>query len=162
MTTRLPLVIVLTLLFATFAYAQQPAPSPSASPAPKPAMTRAQSQRTIIATEKKLWEAWKNKDAKPFRANLTADSILISDSGVSTKKDVVDQMANSGCDVKSYELTDFKVTFVNSSTAIVTYKSTQDATCGGQAIPPAVWSSSVYVMRGGKWLAASHQETTAK
>jgi uncharacterized protein DUF4440 len=71
-------------------------------------------------------------------------------------------MGNSGCEVKSYDLSEIKVTFVNSSTAIITYKSTQEGTCGGEALPASVWSSSVYVMRGGKWLAASHQETIAK
>jgi hypothetical protein len=83
MTTRLPLVIVLTLVFTSLAYAQEAAPSPS--PAPKPAMTRAQSERRIIATERKLWEAWKNRDIKPFKANLAADSIMIMDSGVANK-----------------------------------------------------------------------------
>jgi hypothetical protein len=34
--------------------------------------------------------------------------------------------------------------------------------CGGQQVPATVYSSSAYVLRGGKWLAASHQETTAK
>ena len=163
MTTRLPLVIVLTLVFAAFAHAQTTAsPSASPSPAPKPAMSRAQSQRAIIATEKKLWEAWKNKDMKPFRANLVADAVMISDGGVADKKTSVSAMESMSCDIKSYELSDIKVTFLNSSAAIVTYKAAQDATCGGQAIPPSIWASSVYVMRGGRWYAASHQETPAK
>ena len=164
MTTRLPLVIVLTLVFASFVHAQTSATaSPSPSPAPpKPAMSRAQSQRMIIATEKKLWEAWKNKDMKPFRANLAADAVMIGDSGVADKKASLTAMEGMACEVKSYELSDIKVTFLNSSTAIITYKSAQDATCAGQAVPPVVWSSSVYVMRGGRWFAASHQETTAK
>ena len=163
MTTRLPLVIVLTLVFASFAHAQTTATtSPSPSPSPKPAMSRAQSQRAIIATEKKLWEAWKNKDMKPFKANLSADAIMISNMGVADKKASLTAMEGEGCEVKSYELMDLKVTFLNSSTAILTYKSTQDATCGGEAVPPTVWSSSVYVMRGGRWYAASHQETVAK
>ena len=161
MTTRLPLVIVLTLVFASFAYAQTTA-TPSPSPSPKPAMSRAQSQRAIIATERKLWEAWKNKDMKPFKANLSADAIMISNSGVADKKTSLSAMEGEGCEVKTYELMDLKVTFLNSSTAILTYKSTQDATCGGEAVPPTVWSSSVYVMRGGRWYAASHQETVAK
>ena len=160
MTKRLPLVIVLILFLTSLAYAQEATPSPS--PAPKPAMTRAQSQRTIIATEKKLWEAWKNKDAKAFKSNLSADSIQIGESGVGTKNQIVEAMSNSDCEVKSYALSDIKVTFFNNSTALVTYKGTQDATCAGQAVPAAVWSSSLYVMRGGKWLAASRQETTAK
>ena len=163
MTTRLPLVIVLTLVFASFAHAQTTATaSPSPSPAPKPAMSRAQSQRAIIATERKLWEAWKNKDMKPFKANLSADAVMIGDSGVADKKTSLSAMEGMACEVKSYELMDLKVTFLNSSTAILTYKSTQDATCGGEAVPPTVWSSSVYVMRGGRWYAASHQETVAK
>ena len=163
MTTRLPLVIVLALVFATFAHAQTTATtSPSPSPSPKPAMSRAQSQRAIIATERKLWEAWKNKDMKPFKANLSADAIMIGDTGVADKKTSLSAMEGMVCEVKSYELMDLKVTFLSSSTAILTYKSTQDATCGGQAVPPTVWSSSVYVMRGGRWYAASHQETPAK
>ncbi|HEX7774807.1 MAG TPA: nuclear transport factor 2 family protein [Pyrinomonadaceae bacterium] len=146
MTTRLPLVIVLTLVFASFVHAQ----------------TRAQSQRTIIETEKKLWEAWKNKDMKPFRATLTADAIMIGDGGVADKEASLSAMEGTPCDVKTYELSDIKVRFLNNSTAILTYKSTQDATCGSEAVPPASWSSSVYVLRGGRWYAASHQETTAK
>jgi hypothetical protein len=160
MTKRLPLVIVLILFLTTFAYAQDATPSPS--PAPKPAMSRAQSQRMIIATEKKLWEAWKNKDFKPFRANLSADSIMISDMGVANKTEAVKAMEGMPCEVKSYELSDIKVTFLNSSAALITYKGTQDATCGGTQVPAAVWASSAYVMRGGKWLAASHQETPVK
>ena len=163
MTTRLPLVILLTLVFASFVHAQTtPTASPSPSPAPKPAMSRAQSQRTIIATEKKLWEAWKNKDMKVFKANLSADSIMVGDSGVADKTAAIKALDGTTCEVASYELSDIKVTFLNSSTAIITYKSAQDATCGGEKIPPTVWASSVYVMRGGRWYAASHQETPAK
>jgi hypothetical protein len=161
MTTRLPLVIVLTLVFASFVHAQTTATA-SPSPSPKPGMSRAQSQRMIIATEKKLWEAWKNKDMKPFRANISADAVMIGDGGVADKKTSLSAMEGMACDVKSYELSDIKVTFLNNSTAIMTYKSAQDATCAGQPVPPSVWSSSVYVLRGGRWYAASHQETTAK
>src|SRR6185369_2960320 len=130
MTKRLPLVIVLTLFLTSLAYAQDATPSPS--PAPKPGMSRAQSQRAIIATERKLWEAWKNKDMKAFRSNLSADAIMIGDSGVADKKTAVSAMEGMACEVTSYELSDIKVTFLNSSTAIITYKSAQDATCGGE------------------------------
>ena len=160
MTARLPLVIVLMLVFTSLAYAQEASPSPS--PAPKPGMSRAQSQRVIIATERKLWEAWKNKDIKPFKANLAADAIMIGDMGIADKATAVKDLESMACDVKSYELSDLKVTFFNSSAALLTYKATQDATCGGTQTPPAIWASSAYVMRGGRWLAASHQETVAK
>ena len=115
-----------------------------------------------IAIEKNLWEAWKNKDMKPFRANLADDAVMIGDGGVADKKTSLSAMEGMACEVKTYELSDLKVTFLNNSAAILTYKSTQDATCAGQAVPPTVWSSSVYVMRGGRWYAVAHQETTAK
>ena len=157
---RLPLVVLLTLVLTSLAYAQEATPSPS--PAPKPAMSRAQSQRNIIATEKKLWEAWKTKDLKPFKANLSADSIMVSESGVADKTTAIKGLESMACEVKSYELSDIKVMFLNNSAALLTYKATQDATCAGEQVPAAVWATSAYVMRGGKWLAASHQETPVK
>ena len=159
MKVRVILAIVLTFVFTSIVRSQEPTASPS--PAPKPAMSRAQSQKTIIATERKLWEAWKNKNINPFKATLSADSVMIGDTGVANKTEALKAM-ETPCEVKSYELSDLKVTFLNSSVAILTYKSTQDATCGGTQVPATVWSSSTYVMRGGKWLAASHQETPAK
>lgn len=160
MNRKMHLVPGLILFFASSAFAQEPTPVPS--PAPKPAMTRSQSQKVIIATEKKLWEAWKNADLKPFKAYLSADSVMIGDSGVANKTDSMNQMSSMKCEVKSYELSNVKVTFLNSDAALITYQGKQDAVCGGQAVPPTIWASSAYVKRGGKWYAASHQETTAK
>jgi len=159
MKVRLILALVLTFVFTSVARSQEPTASPS--PAPKPAMSRAQSQKIIIATEKKLWEAWKNRNIKLFKATLSSDSVMIGDRGVANRADALKALEEP-CEVKSYELSDLKVLFLNSSAALLTYKSTQDATCGGQPVPATVWSSSAYVLRGGKWLVASHQETTAK
>jgi Domain of unknown function (DUF4440) len=156
----LPLAALLLLAFASVSFAQ-PTPTESPSPAPKPAMSKAQIRGRIIATEKKLWEAWKNKDAKPFKANLAADSVMIGERGVAGKADIVKEMASMPCEVKSFELSDFKATFLNSGTVLLTYKGVADGTCAGTALP-AVWASSVYVNRGGRWLAASHQETPVK
>jgi hypothetical protein len=160
MKKRFPLAIGFLLVTASITFAQEATSSPS--PTPKPGMSRAQSEKIIIATEKKLWEAWKKSDLKPFRAYLSADSVMVTDAGVSNKTTSLKEMQDMQCNVKSYDLSDIKVTFFDSDAALLTYKSVQDATCGGQAVPPSVWSSSLYVRRGGKWYAASHQETTAK
>jgi hypothetical protein len=155
----LPLAALLLLALASISFSQTtPAASPSPSPKPKPAMTKAQILKKLSAAETKLWEAWKNKDAKPFKASLSADFVMIADSGVTGKNDVVKMMASMPCEVKSVQLSDWKLAMLNSSTALLTYKGMADGTCGGTAIPP-VWASSVWVNRGGKWLAASHQET---
>lgn len=162
MKNRVSLAVGVLLMCAIGALGQEATPSPSPSPAAKPAMSRATSQRLIIATERKLWEAWKKGDIKVFRSNLSNDSVTIGDSGVSNKTASLKELEDHKCEVKSYELSDIKVTFLNNDAALITYKATQDATCGGEAVPPAVWASSAYVKRGGRWWAASHQETTAK
>ena len=124
-------------------------------------MSKAQIQRTLVATEKKLWEAWKNKDPKPFKATLAADSVMLGENGVSDKATAIKEITGMDCTVKSYTLSDFKLTMLSSTVALLTYKGTVDATCGGNAVP-SVWSSSIYVNRGGKWYAMTHQETAAK
>ena len=152
------------LLFAltTVSFAQEVTkPAASPSPKPRPAMSKTQIQKQLIATEKKLWEGWKNKDAKPFKSILAADSVMISEAGANNKESTVKFIGDNDCVVRSYELSDFKVTMFNSSTALLTYKATQDATCMGTAEPPTVWTSSLYLQRGVKWYAATHQQTTA-
>lgn len=156
----LPLVIALMLCNASAALAQEP--TPAASPSPKPVMTKAQSQKIIVATEKKLWEAWKAKNIKVFKTYLSADSVMIGVAGVANKTESLKELEGLSCEIKSYELSDIKVVFLNGDAALMTYKATQDGTCGGTAVPSAVWASSAYVKRGGKWFAASHQETPAK
>jgi hypothetical protein len=64
--------------------------------------------------------------------------------------------------VRDYTVGDIDVLMLNADTAILTYSATQDATCGGAAEPSPVWASTVFVRRGGKWLAAFHQETPAQ
>ena len=158
----LPLAFTLLLVFASAALGQDATkPSPSPSPKPKPAMSKAQIQKSLIATEKKLWEAWKNKDPKPFKATLAADSVMVGESGVADKATSVEAITSMDCNVKSYALSDFKVAMASPTVALISYKGTVDGTCAGAAIP-AVWASSVYVNRGGKWYAFSHQESNAK
>ena len=157
----LPFAFTLVLALASVSLGQTPAPSPSPSPKPKPAMSKAQIQKSLIATEKKLWEAWKNKDPKPFKATLAADSVMVGDSGITDKATAVEGITSIDCKLKSYSLSDFKLSMASPTVALLTYKATVDGTCGGAAIP-SVWSSSIYVNRGGKWYAFSHQETNVK
>ena len=159
----LPLAVTLLLAFACTALGQEVTkPTPSPSPKPKPAMSKAQLQRNLIATEKKLWEAWKNKDPKPLKATLAADSIMVGESGVADKAHAIEAVTSMDCNVKSFSLSDFRLSMPASNVALLSYKGTADGTCAGTALPPVVWASSVYVNRGGKWYAYSHQESNAK
>jgi hypothetical protein len=154
--------IGLLLMLASVSLGQETkTATPAPSPKPKPAMSKAQIQKHLVATEKKLWEAWKNKDPKPFQMAIAADGIGIGEMGVTDKATLLKEIAAGGCDIKSYNLTNFRLTMLDSDAAVLTYKGTIDGTCGGMAAPP-VWSSSTYVRRGGKWWAVAHQETPAK
>jgi hypothetical protein len=155
----LPLAFTLLLALASVSLGQTAAPSPS--PSPKPAMSKAQIQRSLIATEKKLWEAWKNKDAKPFKATLASDAVMVGSNGVADKASSVKEITSMECSVNSYTLSDFKMTMVSPTVAFLTYKGGADGKCGGADIPAAS-ASSVYVNRGGKWYAFSHQESNIK
>src|SRR5437588_12458220 len=116
MKKHLPLAALLVFAFATFCFAQ-PQPAASPSPSPKPRMSKAQILKKLSANETALWNAWKNKDAKPFQMWLSADGVMIGDQGVGTKGDVVKMMASMPCDVKSFTLSDWKLSMVDANTA---------------------------------------------
>lgn len=160
MKRHLPLAAILIMAFASLGLAQEAQPSPAPKPR-APRVTKAQLLKQLSEMETKLWDAWKNKDAKPFEMHLAADGVMVGEEGVGSKNDVVKMMANMPCEVKSFTLTDWKLTRLNANTALLTYKGAADGTCMGTAIP-ATWSSSLWVRRKGTWQAFFHQETPAK
>ena len=155
---RLSLAALCVLAFATFCFAQ-PEATASPSPSPKPRMTKAQLQKKLQANETALWNAWKNKDAKPFNSMLAANAVMIGEQGVATKKEMGAAMASMPCEVKAFTLSDWKLTMADANSAMLTYKGVADGTCMGKPIP-TVWASSLWINRRGRWQAFSHQETS--
>jgi hypothetical protein len=160
MKRHLPLAAIIVLALASLSFAQEPTPSPT--PKPKaPRVTKAELQKELADMETALWNAWKNKDPKPFETHLSADSVLVGEGGVSMKKNIPSEITNAPCDVKSFTLSDWKLTKYGASYALLTYKAVSQGTCGGQPIP-TTWSSSLWVKRKNTWQAAFHQETPAR
>jgi hypothetical protein len=156
----LPLAAILVMALAGLTIAQEATPSPTPAPKPKaPPVTKAQLQKQLVDLETSMWNAWKNKDAAVFEKNLSADTVLVDGSGVSNKTTVTGGMG--ACNISSFSLSDWKMTKLNASTALLTYKGTQSGTCGGTAIPATVWASSIWMKRKGEWVATFHQETPA-
>ena len=160
MKRHLPLAAILIVAFASLCLAQEA--QPSSAPKPRaPRVTKAQLLKQLSAMETKLWDAWKNKDPKPFDMHLAADSVIVGEQGVSGKSTVAKDITSMPCEVKSFTLTDWKLSRVNANTALLTYKGAADGTCMGTAIP-TTWSSSLWVRRKGTWQAVFHQETPMK
>ncbi len=151
---RIPTLLLILVATTVLAASQEPSRT---TVAPSNAQKQAAG---IIGTEQQFWEALKIKDGKFFDAHVSDDSSMIGYIGVLGKAAATDLFFKMPCKVISYTLTDFKVTFFTSKTALVTYKAATDGTCFGKPIP-TVWASAVYVKRGKPWLKASHQETTA-
>ena len=112
------------------------------------------------ATVKQLWEQYKNKDSKAFSAGLTEDAMEVITTGVAVPKaQILERMA--GETVAEYNLTDWMVQWLDKDAALVHYTATIKGTGkDGKAFPEgAVHCTDVLVNKGGKWLAAFHQET---
>jgi hypothetical protein len=160
MKRHLPLAAVLLMAFASLCLAQEPQPSPS--PKPKaPRVTKEMLLKELSDMETALWNAFKDKDAKPFEEHLTDDSVMVGERGVEMKTDVVKMMPQTPCDVKSFTLSDWKMTKFSATNVLLTYKSVTQGTCGGAPIP-STWVSTLWVKRKNVWQAAFHQESPVK
>jgi uncharacterized protein (TIGR02246 family) len=156
---RLLFAAAMLIAAPTFAVAQTTPATPSQ---PAAGQGAGDVKQALIDLEKGAWEAWKKKDGKYFESFLSDDTVQVSPAGVTRKAQIVKGIVASTCDVKGYEMDGFDVVMLNPDTALLTFSATQDATCGGAAEPSPVWASTVFVRRGGKWLAAFHQETPAQ
>jgi hypothetical protein len=115
----------------------------------------------LMAVERSLWTAFGAHDAEPFRQNLTADyTQAIAGAPVTVGRDaVVQAVAAPGCELRSFDLQDAATRELAPGVIALSHTATQDASCAGMALPPKVYSMSIYVWRDGGWLATSYQET---
>jgi hypothetical protein len=116
-------------------------------------------KETLIGLEKQSWEAWKKRDGKFFEGFLLEDHVEVGMSGPATKAQIVGFVGSPICSVKSYKVDKFELTAFDANTALLTYYAEQDTTCNGAPVPSPVWTSSLYVKRGGRWLNALYQQT---
>jgi hypothetical protein len=159
MKRHLLLAAVLVLTLASVSIAQEATPSPT--PKPKaPRVTQAMLQKDLAAKETELWNAFKNKDMKPFDMYLGKDVVVVDSAGVMAKGTLPEGMKM--CDIKSFTLSDWKLTKPTTTTALLVYKGTQEGTCAGAPVPATVWVSSLWVKRKDAWVTVFHQETAAR
>lgn len=117
-------------------------------------------QKQIEANERTIIEAIFKNDQKTFQGLVASDSVIVTGEGVMKVSVFVPMMKQTAtsCKFNTVETSDHTFYWLNDTALVHIYKTTMDATCDGQPIPPA-WSSSVWVNKDGKWQGAFHQET---
>lgn len=113
----------------------------------------------LISMEHALYDQVKNKDMKGFAANVTDNVVSIDPQKTTWDKAALVEYLTP-IDMQQYSLTDSKVTWIDKDCAAVTSKFNGTATYNGQPMPPGDWTvTTIWVKKGGKWLATFHQET---
>ena len=131
------------------AKANQPAKS-GASPAAKTAA--ASTGPDPAANEKMVWEALKADDSDAFAAFLTSDSIEVEQDAVNDKAGSVRGV--SQMDLSKASLSEWKTVSFDDDAKLVTYMVKLPGFKPDQERHTTIW-----VNRGGKWLALFHQGT---
>lgn len=112
----------------------------------------------LMALERSAYDAWKNKDAKFWDPFLTANFVGFNNGVKLDKAAAIKQYSGSDCDVKSVNFSDDQMTPLGPDAVLMTYKTTIEATCGGQKLPANSWAAGVYVREGGQWKGAFHTD----
>ncbi len=134
---------------------REAAPTNTAATATPAAM--AISEADVIAKEKAVWDAIKNKDWETF-GNMLADTHF------EVLPDAVHDKAGSLAGVKDFEPTevtfsDWKYLPIDKDAVVVVYRADVKGKYKGKEFPPmSARSSSAWVNRNGKWVATYHQE----
>ena len=130
----------------------------SATPQASPASV---SDADIIAQERQLLDALKAKNWDAFAAKLADDQIYVSGEGVYDKTQSVEGVKKT--DFKEFTTSDMKVLKLDQDAAVLTYTNVAKGTYEGKPLPDTPSrDTTIWVNRGGKWLAVFHQETYAQ
>ena len=145
----------------TLAKTAPPPPPPAASPAAKSTASPATKAATgttgpdPVANEKMVWDALKSKNYDAFGAMLAADAVEVEPDGVYDKAGSVKGV--SMFDASKTQLSDWKTVKFDNDASLVTYLVTMPG-----AKPDKERHSTIWVNRGGKWLALFHQGTPVR
>jgi hypothetical protein len=130
----------------------QTTPSPEAAPVPSAA--------TITDLEGSAWQAYKNKQVRTFSKFLYKTYYGVYADGIKTMDMEVADIGKT--DLHNYSLADIKVEFPNANIAIITYKTTQEATFNGKDVSGTYYNESVWIKKGDKWLNTFHTAIKSK
>jgi len=122
----------------------------------------AQAEKTIIANERAVNDAFAKGDSAAFKALVAADGWAVdSVIGRAPVADMLKDFAGLTKELKitSWDITESKIVWVDATTAINSYKWTAKGTDHGKPLVSPVWASTVWTKKSGKWMALFHHES---
>jgi hypothetical protein len=144
-------------------HAETPIADPNAKPpapaAAKPAGTTAASGAkpdaatdALFTLEKKAWDDWKTKNKQGLEAWAGAGLVSFTSKGRQDHAGAIKTWTEDGCEVKSVSLTDPSAVSIGPDFTLLTFKSSVDGKCQGNAVPSEN-GISIYGKEGGAWKA---------
>src|SRR6516164_5973767 len=125
-----------------------------AAPTPARQMKTAHKEAAIVALEKIVTEAFKNKQVETFKKYLAPEVVGLDAEGF---KNVDAELADvPKYDVRDNSFANMKVTFPSGSMAVVTYQVTTQATHDAQDASGVYNVASVWTKRERKWRLVFH------
>lgn len=121
-------------------------------------------EQELVRTETGFFEAWKSKDAAYLREHMTENGVFWGEYGTFSREQQLAEQQESAkaCAVQGYQLSDFGALPLTAGVYLLTYKAEQYATCNGEKVPVHMNGSSVYIFKGGRWLAIYRAEVPLK
>jgi hypothetical protein len=117
-------------------------------------------EKAVVANEQKINDAVAKGDASAFKALVSSDAWSLDASGPMSMAEFLKNIKSAKIE-PGWKISDTKVLWIASNTAVLIYKWTGKGTFMGQPVPPVTFCSTVWHKSGDKWTAAFHQESAA-
>lgn len=139
--------------------AQKVAANANANSDTRPSSLPPPSKDALLEMDRLGNEAWAKGDASYFE-NLLADNFVSFFGGKrGNKGDELRLIPENKCAIKTWTLDESQMLLIDPDTAVVTYKSNIDGTCGGNVLPSPLRTATVWVRSGDTWKSAYHNST---
>ena len=119
----------------------------------------APSSDALEAKEKAAWQSFKDKKTDDFKKLVSPNLVSVYAEGVSDLQGELDAMGK--WDMKSFAISDYKVTMYGADTAISTYRVKVDGTLSGKDMSGTHNCASVWQMKNGQWQGIFHTDVKA-
>jgi hypothetical protein len=116
--------------------------------------TAATNDDAMLEKEKAAWQAFKDKKPDDFKKVVSANLMAVYTEGVSDMQKELTDMQK--WDMKSFAISDYKVTSAGSDTVLTTYKVTVEGTYDGKDQSGTYNAGSVWKKQNGEWQAIFH------